>query len=161
MNQIVMNIPAVNTAIKIAAQKAYDESNPFSLQMLFNYMDDNELRELMNWTDDETSWKPKIYATDTIHFRIVADAMLRYYYCVFSSSNDGIEWEDSDGQPSYDEDPEFIEEREYWKKVSSDNSEPSYPYLEYEDPDELVAYEKFKANKEGRPRIFSRDVITK
>jgi hypothetical protein len=161
MNQIIINLPVLNATIKIAAKKAYDESNPLSLQMLLHYMDDCELRELMNWTDDENAWKPKVYALDRIHFCIVADAMLRYYYDVFSSSKDGVDWEDADGNPDFEEDPVFIEEREYWEKVSTDNSAPIYPYLEDEDPEELLAYSDFKMNRQRRPRLFSRDIVIK
>ena len=162
MNQQVINLPVVNQCVKTTAEKAYIDSNPFSLQMLLNYMDNVELRELMNWTDNEAVWKPKTYPEDRGHYHIVADAMLRYYYNYFSSSTDGVEWEDSDGEPDYEEDPLFIEEREYWSKISADNTAPIYPYLEDEDPEELAAYEKYKANHERRrPRIFSRDVITK
>jgi len=158
-----MNLPVVNAAIKIAAEKAYEESNPFELQMLFHYMNDDELRELMNWTDDEITWKPKVYSTDRSHFRIVADAMLRYYYYRFSSAKDGVEWEDADGEPDFEEDPTFIKERDYWSRISIDNSAPIYPYAEYEDPDELAEYRAFKLKNElthRRPRFFSRDTIT-
>jgi hypothetical protein len=156
MTQPVINLPKLHSAIKISAESAYAESNPLSLQMLFHYMDDSDLRELMNWTDDTTAWKPKVYTEDRTHFRIVADAMLRYYYYCFSSAKDGVEWEDSDGEPDYEEDPKFIEQREYWSKISIDNSAPIYPYLEHEDPAELAAHKKFNLNKQKRPRSCAR-----
>lgn len=162
MNQIIINLSVLHAAIKTAAEKAYADSNPFSLQMLFHYMDDEELRELMNWTHDESAWKPKVYSEDRTHFHIVADAMLRYYYYCFSSSVDGVEWENADGEPDFEEDPDFIKERDYWSNISIDNSAPTYPYLEYEDHEELAAYEIFKRDSRQRiPRIFSRDTITK
>jgi len=117
-------------------------------------MDQEELRELMNWTDDETSWKPKLYPEDRSHYRIVADAMLRYYYYRFSSAKDGNEWEDADGQADFEEDPKFMREREYWSKISIDNSAPIYPYKDHEDIDALAPLDQVRAKI---PRLFSRD----
>ena len=134
----------LNTTTMETAKKFYEETNPFSLQMYFTYMQDMDIRGLLAWTNDESNWTPKTYPADTVKFRLVADCMLRYYYNPFNGSIDGIEWEDADGKPSFESDPEFFEDKAYWEGISADDSPPEYPYMEYEDPDEVAIYEAFK-----------------
>jgi hypothetical protein len=149
------------TATHIAQMAFDDDQNPFALQMYFHYMSEEELRGLLNWTDDERKWKPKTYPEDRGHYRLVAECMLRYYYYRFETKEDDIEWEHADGEPDYVVGEKFQKEKEYWSKISINPEAPTFPYAEFEDPQELVHLRAHKSRKNRRPRLFSRDVINK
>ena len=149
------------TAVQIAQMAFDDDHNPFALQMYFHYMDEEEIRGLLNWTDDETKWKPKTYPEDRTHYRLVAECMLRYYYYNFELKDDDIAWEDADGEPDYVVGEKFQKEKEYWSKISIDNTAATFPYKEFEDPKEMARLKGHKAKNKRRPRLFSRDGINK
>jgi hypothetical protein len=139
------------TACHIAEMAFNDDQNPFALQMYFHYMGEEELRGLLNWTDDETKWKPKTYPEDRGHYRLVAECMLRYYYYRFESKEENIEAED--GEPDYFVGKKFQQEKQYWSKISIDNEAPAIPCAEFEETLK-------KPKRKRRPRFFSRDTIT-
>ena len=146
-------------AIQIATMAFEDDNNPFALQMYFHYMDEGDLRGLLNWTDDETKWKPKTYPEDRGHYRLVAECMLRYYYYRFEAKEDDIECQD--GEPDYVVGDKFRKEKRYWSKISIDNEAPAIPHAEFEDPKGITHLRSHKSRTKRRPRLFSRDVINK
>jgi hypothetical protein len=146
-------------AIQIATMAFEDDNNPFALQMYFHYMHEGDLRGLLNWTDDETKWKPKTYPEDRGHYRLVAECMLRYYYYRFEAKEDDIEAED--GEPDYVVGDKFRKEKRYWSKISIDNEAPAIPHAEFEDPKGITHLRSHKSRTKRRPRLFSRDVINK
>ena len=125
------------------ADKHYADCNPFALQMHFNYMNDTDLRRIL----DEQ------HPDSVTHFRLVAHCMLKYYYDRFQGTS-GMVWEDANGILELDADDEFPKEREYWRNISEDTSPPQYTYEEHEDPEELAAFR-------ARPRFFSREASIK
>ena len=151
------------TATDIAQMAFDDDHNPFALQMYFHYMDEADLRGILNWTDDESKWKPKTYPQDRGHYRLVAECMLRYYYYHYESKeeSDNIAWVSSDGEPDYVVGEKFQQEKEYWSKISIDNEAPVHPLREHEDPVELEYLQTRNARGRRRPRLFSRDVLKK
>ena len=98
-----------NIAHRIAAH-AFEEKNPDPLQMYFQSVPHETIRTLLNWTDDPTSWKPKVYPEDRTHFRLVAECMLRYYYYRFEPKEEDEDFE------TFDE--EFFGKKEYWSRIS-------------------------------------------
>ena len=138
------SVTALIKNVVYLADKYHGESNPFALQMHFTYMNNTDIRNLL---------EPMQFPEDTIHFRLVAHCMLKYYYVRFEGTS-GIVWENEDGTLDIDADDEFQSEREYWRKISEDTSPPEYPYLEYEDPEEVAVFNT-------RPRFFSRDSMIK
>jgi hypothetical protein len=116
------------TAIHIAQMAFDDDQNPFSLQMHFQYMDEADLRRLLNWSDNETKWKPKEYPEGRGHYRLVAECMLRYYYNHYESNTDKMKWEDiqdeaegeAKGEPDYVVGEKFRSEKEYWSNIVID-----------------------------------------
>ena len=78
------------TASQIAQMAFDDDQNPFALQMYFHYMQEEDLRALLKWTDDETKWKSKTYPEDRGHYRLVAECLLRYYYYRFEPKEEDI-----------------------------------------------------------------------
>jgi hypothetical protein len=133
------------TAMQIAKMAFDDDQNPFALQMYFHYSNEADLRNLLNWTDDETKWKPKTYPEDRSHYRLVAECMLRYYYYRFEES-DTIH---CDGVVNMMTE-KFQREKDHWSKISIDNTSGTF-HKEFA----AVKYRK------RRPRFFSRDVLNK
>ena len=140
------NSAALHLQTIFLAEKYYGESNPFALQMYFHYMNNDDIRSLIALFPEFTE-----YPADATHFRLVAECMLKYYYDRFQGTS-GMVWEDADGNLELDAADEFPKEREYWRKISEDTSPPEYPYIEYEDPEEISVFKI-------RPRFFSRDTI--
>jgi hypothetical protein len=148
------------TTKKIAVEYFYD-SNPFALEMYFNYMPEEYLRELLAYEDAGDEWIPKTYPERIVKYKLVTDCMLRYYYDRFPSFTS---WESDEGiEECHDRD--FIERREYWrflseelenklKEYSEENEEEQEPI---EDQEEVA---EFLAGQETRLRFFSRDVIS-
>ena len=141
MNPMI-GVSALHEQTSALAEKHYTECNPFALHMHFNYMNDTDIRNLL---------EPMKLPADTTHFRLVAHCMLKYYYDRFQGTC-GMVWENADGNLDLDPNDEFPKEREYWRKMSEDTSPPEYPYIEYEDPEEISVFKI-------RPRFFSRDTI--
>lgn len=138
-----MLVAALNKYVMSLAEKHHGDCNPFALQMYFTYMNDTDLRCLL---DEEQP-------ADATHFRLVAHCMLKYYYDRFQGTS-GLVWEDADGNLELNDDDEFPKEREYWRNISEDTSPPQYTYEEHEDPEELAAFR-------ARPRFFSREASIK
>lgn len=142
---------AINeTATQIAQMAFEDDQNPFALQMYFHYMKEEDVRALLNWTDDMTKWKPKTYPADRGHYRLVAECLLRYYYYKFEPKEEDIE---CDGEPDYVVGQKFQQEKQYWSKISIDNDVPAIPCAEFE-------HTVKKPKRKRRPRFFSRDIIS-
>jgi len=136
--------------VTAAAQAAFDKSNPFELQMKLHYMANSDIRGLLQFTESKT------FAEDFSHFRIVGVCMLKYYYDRFSAAEDGVEWEDADGEADFKTDEEFVKGQAYWNEIVRDNSAPTYPYREFESENGHL-----QTILERRPRFFSRDALTK
>lgn len=136
--------------VTAAAQTAFEKSNPFELQMNLHYMANSDIRGLLQFTDSKT------FPEDFSHFRIVGICMLKYYYDRFSAAEDGVEWEDADGEADFETDAKFVEERTYWKKIVEDNTAPTYSYRDFEGE-----HGRLQTILERRPRLFSRDMHNK
>jgi len=148
----------LNRVSILKAQEAYADVNPFILEMYFYYMQDSDIRGLLGWAHDNSNWEPKTYPANVNRYCLVAECMLRYYYNVFGGSSDGIEWEDDDGVPNFEKDPQFDDDKAYWERMAEDQSPRQTPHEVYEDPAEVAAYEAFKESLARRPRFFSRDI---
>jgi hypothetical protein len=106
-----MTVQEINQIAISVAQKSFEENNSLPLQMYFQSLGVDEIRALLNWTDDEALWKPKTYPDDRSHFRLVAECMLRYYYYFYEPKEN-----DENEEP----DPGFFDQKEYWSKISVD-----------------------------------------
>jgi hypothetical protein len=146
----------MNTFAKEFAVKCYQDSTPMLLQLKFKCISTTELRGLLAWSNNSTEWVPTEYPANTSEYRLIAACMLRYYYNVFP---EGIMWETCDGaEAEFEENTEFVTEKAYWTKIYENDTPTTikhYPYLEYEDPEELAALDAFHTRR--RPRFFSRD----
>jgi hypothetical protein len=116
------------------AEKCYVDENPFALEMRFRYMSNTEIRKLLSSTN---TW-----SSDTLHVRLVADCMLRYYYNRYEKTYGYISWEDADGMKTEPAD-DFHQKRKYWERVRDGMNLSQYPYVD--------------EDQEQRPRFFSRD----
>jgi hypothetical protein len=103
-----MSVEEINQIAISLAHNSLQENNSMPLQMYFQSLGIDEIRALLNWTHDETLWKPKTYPDDRSHFRLVAECMLRYYYYLYEPK------EDDDGNE------DFFEQKDYWSKISVD-----------------------------------------
>jgi hypothetical protein len=141
----------IHQDVIMRSNEYYKYSNPFALQMYFHYMKKKDILDLLAMPNE--NWLPKKYPEDITQFHLVADCMLKYYYDRFAKTEEVV-WEDIDGNIDTNPDEEFKREHEYWKKISEEKKEPEYPYLEYEDKEEVTAFN-------SRQRIFSRDFLEK
>lgn len=103
-----MSVEEINQIAISLAHNSLQENNSMPLQMYFQSLGIDEIRALLNWTNDEALWKPKTYPDDRSHFRLVAECMLRYYYYLYEPK------EDDDGNEV------FFEQKDYWSKISVD-----------------------------------------
>jgi len=109
-----MSMEEINQIAISLAKNSFEENNSMPLQMYFQSLGIDEIRALLNWTDDEALWKPKTYPDDRSQFRLVAECMLRYYYYLYEPK------ENDEGNGEVD--PEFFIRKEYWSKISVDGS---------------------------------------
>ena len=109
-----MSMEEINQIAISLAKNSFEENNSMPLQMYFQSLGIDEIRALLNWTDDEALWKPKTYPDDRSQFRLVAECMLRYYYYLYEPK----ETDEGNGEV----DPEFFIRKEYWSKISVDGS---------------------------------------
>jgi hypothetical protein len=109
-----MTIVDIHQSACVIAKLCFEENNPLPLQMYFQEISPEEIRDLLNWTDDDTIWKPKTYPEDRSHFRLLAECMLRYYYYAFEPKEEDEENEECQMTP------EFLERKEYWSAISID-----------------------------------------
>jgi len=156
------NFAQVNRVSILKAQEAYRETNPFILEMYFYYMQDSDIRGLLGWADDDSNWEPKTYPANVNLYCLVAECMLRYYYNVFGGSSDGVDWEDDEGVQSFEQDPQFEDDKAYWERMAADQSHRVYAANDSEEPEEVAAYMVYKNNPRAmpRPRLFSSDIIS-
>jgi hypothetical protein len=54
-----MTVQEINQIAISVAQKSFEENNSMPLQMYFQSLGVDEIRAVLNWTDDEALWKPK------------------------------------------------------------------------------------------------------
>jgi hypothetical protein len=156
-------VMARNEATKAFAVEYFYAANPFALEMYFNFMPEEYLRELLAYKDPGDEWIPKTYPERIVKYKLVADCMLRYYYDRFPSFT---AWESDEGIEE-DHDTDFTEKRGYWRYMSEElensfkkeheqETEEEGGYHEFEEEDQQEVAE-FLAGQESRLRFFSRD----
>jgi len=149
-------IIARSEATKELAIKYFYDSNPFALEMYFQYMPDKYIRELLAYEDTGDDWHPKTYHPRIVKYKLIADCMLRYYYYRFPASTT---WESDEGiEDNYDN--EFIEKRDFWKEISIQlDNELQSEIFQKELDEEPEAVNEFLAGQESRLIFFSRDCV--